>query len=301
MASPTSTTHGKLGALYVLRPNGFSGVGLNDATWGLGFTGAATAYFEVVIDSVGGGTGGVDTFKWRKDGGAWTEDVDITEAEQTLSDGQKITFAADIGHTLGDQWVIGNLKAEACTESTVYAQITTAGNRLLNPNRPPVFTDAGGAKVERINFTNGKATFSGNVGAVTVAGNGGYIPAAALRKVGYLIDWSLNVTLDMADKTVMGDKWKSALPGQAGGSGSANAYFIASDTLFSCLQTALAAGERYFLLKLFNYDPDQDGTGDHHLAWVTFNSFSPSGDIGSVVREAVNFQIDGEISFVANA
>jgi hypothetical protein len=296
MASPTTPTHGKLGALYVFRPNGFSGSGLNDLTWGTGFTGAATAYYEVVIDTVAD----TDKFKWRKNGGAWTSLVSITGAEQTLDEGQKLTFGAITGHTLNDQWGIGNLKAEATTESGTEAQITAAGNRLLNPNAPPTFTDDGGKVVELINFTNGTAKFSGNVGNVTVAGNNGYIPASALRKVGYLVDWSLNVTLDMADCSRMGQQWKEALPGQAGASGSANGYFIGGESLLHCLQEAIAAGDKYFLLQLFNYDPDQDQTGDHINAWVTFTSFQIGADIGSVVKEAVNFQVYKEISFTAN-
>lgn len=300
MGSPIIPVHGRLGALYVLRPNGFKGSGLNDVTWGLAYNGVATGYFEAVIDGVGTGTGGVDTFKWRKNGGAWTSTVDITGAAQTLSDAQTITFAATTGHTANDQWVIGNLAAEPTTEVGVNAQITAEGNRLLNPNATVVFTDDGGKTVLWINYTNGTAKFSGNVGNVVAAGNNGYVPASALQKVGYLIDWSLNVSLDMADKTAMGDNWKSALPGQAGGSGSANAYFVATQTLLNCLQESIADGDKYFLLQLFNYDPDQDQTGDHINAWVTFTSFAPSGTIGAVVKEAVNFQIQGEISFTAN-
>lgn len=294
MGANTAPVHGKLGAVYVLRPNGFSGAGLNDLTFGTGFSGAATAYYEVVIDHVGG----TDSFKWRKNGGAWTEDVNITGAEQTLDEGQKLTFLATTGHTLGDQWVIGNLKAEATTESGVDAQITSAGNRLLNPNAPPAWTDDGGKIALRVNFANGKAAFSGNVGNVTVAGNNGYIPAAALKKVGYLIDWSMNVTLDMADCSRMGQSWKEALPGQAGGSGSANAYFIATESLWHNLKEAIEAGERYFLLQLFTNDAAQDQTGDHYNVWATFTSFALSADIGSVVKEQVNFQINGEIAFV---
>ena len=293
----TAPTHGKLGALYVLRPNGFNGDGLNDLTWGTGYTGAATGYFEVVIDAT---VASPDTFKWRKNGGAWTETVAITGAAQTLSDTQTITFAAVDGHTIGDQWVIGNLKDEATTEATVYAQITTAANRLLNPNAPPTFTDDGGKNVLRINYTNGRATFDANVGNVDVDGNNGYIPAAALQKVGYLIDWSLNTTLDMADASRMGQQWKESLPGQAGAYGSANAYFIATETLLNNLQETIASGEKYFLLQLFTYDPDQDQTGDHITAWVTFTSFALGASISEVVKEQVNFQVVGEISWTDN-
>jgi len=296
MGSPTTPTHGKLGALYVLRPNGFNGAGLNDPTWGTGFTGAATAYYEVVIDA----EAATDTFKWRKNGGAWTAGVAITGLEQTLDEGQKLTFAAVTGHTLADQWVIGNLKAEATTESGASAQITTAANRLLNPNAPPTFTDDGGETALQVNFTNGTAIFSANVGNVTVAGNNGYIPAAALKKVGYLIDWSLALTLDMADCSRMGQQWKEALPGQAGGSGSANGWFIATESLWKNLKEAIESGEKYFLLQLFNYDPDQDQTGDHINAWVSFTAFNLTAAIAEVVKEGVSFQVVGAVSFTAD-
>jgi hypothetical protein len=297
----TTPMHGKLGALYVLRPNGFKGSGLNDLTWGVGSTAADLTYYEVVIDGVGTGGGGVDTFKWRVNGGAWTETVDITGAAQTLADAQTLTFAATTGHTAADQWVIGNLKDEPTTEATPLAQITDATARLLNPNAPPVWTDAGGGTFLSQNFTNGTGTFTAVAGAVTVTGNNGYIPTAALQKVGYLLDWSLTVNLDMADMTAMGDVWKTALPGQAGGSGSANAYFIGGQTLLNCLQESIAAGDKYFLLQLFNYDPDQDQTGDHFNAWVTFTSFALAPTINAVVKETVNFQLHGAISFTEDA
>ena len=298
MASPSTPMHGKLGALYVLRPNGFSGNGLNDATWGVGSTAADLTYYEVEIDHTDASP---DSFKWRVNGGAYTENVDITGAAQALgADGQEITFAAIDGHTVGDRWVIGNLKDEACTVVGSVATITDATARLLNPNAPPTFTPTEAVQELTKNFSGGSATFAAAPGVTTVTGNNGYVPAAALRKVGYLIDWSLNITLDMADCSRMGQNWKEALPGQAGATGSANAYFIGSDTLLSCLQEAIAAGDKYFLLQLFNYDPDQDQTGDHINVWVTFTSFQVGADIGSVVKEAINFQVFGEPSFVAN-
>lgn len=297
MAASTIPTHGKLGALYVLRPNNFSGIGLNDLTWGTGYNGADSAYYEVVIEHAAA----TDKFKWRKDGGAWTEDVDITGAAQTLDEGQQVTFAATTGHTEGDQWVIGNLKAEATSESGTQAQITAAGLRMLNPNAPPTFTDDGGKTVDRINYGNGTATFNGNVGNVTVAGNNGYLPAIALRKVGYVIDWNMNVAVDMADTSRMGQQWKEGIPGFAGGSGGANGYFIGSETLYNVLKSEIEGGNKYFLLQLFTWDASQDQTGDHFNAWVSFTSFNLTAGFGDVVKEALNFQLQGEPAFIADA
>lgn len=295
MGFSTAPTHGKYGALYILRPNGFSGLGLNDLTWGTAATNADSAYYEIVIDH----TGTPDSFKWRKNGGAWTEDVAITGAAQTLDEGQTIIFAATTGHTVVDQWVAGNLVAEATTEAGSEAQITDPLMRLINPNVPPTWTDAGGKTVLRVNYTNGTAVFTGALGVTTVAGNLGYIPAAALRKVGYLIDWSLNVGLDMADASRQGQHWKEWLPGQAGTTGGANGYFIAADTLLSALQESIAAGDKYFLLQLFTYDPSQNQTGDHLNAWVTFTSFALGNSINEVIKENVAFTVYGDISMTA--
>jgi len=354
MASPTTPTHGKWGAIYRLRPNGFEGVGLNDITWGTAFDDQdGSAYFEVVIDA----EGTPDTFKFRKSGGSWTTGISITGSAQylsgesawvaetayslndlvrptthngywykcttagtsdtaeptwpttlgnTVADGtavwtcqgkyQTVTFAATTGHTLNDQWTIGNLVSEACTESGVEAQITDTTRRILNPNVIPTFTDSGGESVETIDFTQGKATFSGNVTAVTVTGNNGYIPSSTLEKVGYLIDWSFTVNFDLADASRMGQSWKEYIPGQAGGSGNANGFFIGGKTFFEGIEN-----QEYFFLQLFNYDPDQDGSGDHFNAWVVFNSEGVNPTMNEAVKESLGFTLHGIPSFTANA
>jgi len=302
MASPNTPTHGLYGAIYRLRPNNFKGQGLNDVTWGTGYSGGgSSAYFEVVIDSELGGTGGVDTFKWRKDGGVWTENVDISGAAQTLSDSQTITFAATTGHTLNDQWVIGNLDSEACTESGTTAQITAAAKRIINPNAPPTFTDSGGETVLIVNYTEGKAIFTGNVTTVTVSGNNGYIVLSCLEKVGYLTNWSFTANLDLADMSYMGQKWKEWLPGMAGGTGNAEAFFIGCDTFFSDIEDNIDGTQNYFFLQLFNYDPDQDQTGDHFNVWVTFTGWNVNAPIGEIVKEPINFQLHNIPSFTANS
>lgn len=78
----------------------FVGAGLDDCNSSGEFTGLADALYEVEIDA----TGTPDTFKWRKDGGAYTAGVAITGAAQVLSDGVQIKFSATTGHTLADKW-----------------------------------------------------------------------------------------------------------------------------------------------------------------------------------------------------
>ncbi len=297
MASPSTPTHGKLGAIYRRRPGGFVGAGLNDVTWGLAYAGAASAYFEVVIDAAGT----PDTFKWRKDGGAWTAGVAITGAAQTLSDGQTVTCAATTCHAVDDSWAIGNLKAEAATESGVEAQVTAAANRILNPNSPPTWTDSGGETVQVENFSKGWAEFTGNVTVVTLEGNDGYVPAAALEKVGYLRDWSFSATVEMADASVMGEQWKTALPGLASFSGQAGSFFIGTKTFLDDLGAVVGGSAEKVLLKLFSYDPDQDGTGDHFICWTVLSGVSVGASLNEIVNEKITFSGDGAPSFTANA
>jgi len=292
-----SATHGKLGAIYRLRPNGFKGDGLNDVTWGTGFSGASSAYFTVVIQT----PGTPDIFMWRKDVGEWTEDVEITGEAQTLSDGQQITFGATTGHTSADAWVISNLKDEACTESGTEAQITNSVKRLLNPNDPPTFSDSGGKNVLTIDYTQGKAVFDENVTIVTVTGNNGYIFLTSLEKVGYLFEWNLNINLDLSEISAMGEQWKSWLPGVASGEGGAGSYFPGKDSFFEAFKDGADGSQAYFLLKLFTYDPDQDQTGDHFNVWVSFKSINVNAPIGEIVKEAIGFTLHGIPSFKANA
>lgn len=88
-----------------IEPVFFNGTGLDDATSNSGngvWGGTKDSVFTIEI-SVAGGT---DSFKWKKDSGAFSGDIAITGAAQALSDGVTITFAATTGHTLTDQWTI---------------------------------------------------------------------------------------------------------------------------------------------------------------------------------------------------
>lgn len=79
-----------------------TGSGLSDITSGGTYSGTTTSTYEVEID----GTGTPDTFKWKKDSGAYTTTVAITGSAQTLAEGVTVTFAATTGHTSGNIWKI---------------------------------------------------------------------------------------------------------------------------------------------------------------------------------------------------
>jgi hypothetical protein len=84
----------------------FTGSGLNDGILTGHYEGTTTIHYYVRIDSVGGGTGGVDTFEWSKDNFSTTEatDVDIDTDGVALDNNISITFNAATGHTLNDVW-----------------------------------------------------------------------------------------------------------------------------------------------------------------------------------------------------
>jgi len=187
-----------------------------------------------------------------------------------------------------------SLSSEACTESGTTAQITDAAKRLLDPNNPPVFTSTGGENVLSINYTTGTVYFDGNVDidTVTVTGTDCYYAASELDKVGYVTDWTLNISVDLADSSYMGQAWKSFTAGQAGGSGSVGAFFIGDDSFLDGI-----TNKEYFLLQLFTYDPSQDQTGDHFKAWSLFNSNGVSAAVGDTVKETMDFTVEGIPSF----
>jgi hypothetical protein len=82
----------------------FNGSGPDDLSSGgtAASTIATPATFTVQIAT----TGTPDTFKWKKDTGAFSSNVNITASPQTLSDGVTVTFAQTTGHTVGDEWTV---------------------------------------------------------------------------------------------------------------------------------------------------------------------------------------------------
>jgi hypothetical protein len=76
--------------------------GPDDAAAGGTYTGITGSVYEVEIDA----EGTPDTFKWRKDAGAYTSGVNITGAAQTLAEGIQITFTGTDNHTLADKWTL---------------------------------------------------------------------------------------------------------------------------------------------------------------------------------------------------
>jgi hypothetical protein len=192
-----------------------------------------------------------------------------------------------------------DLSAEPCTESGSQARITDPDRRLLNPNADISFVDSGGANLLAIRHVSGIGVFDAEVTAVTVTGTGAYIPAANLVKVGYLYDWQFSADLATSEKTVFQDNWKDWEPGQTEATGSAEGFFAGAEW-FDNIGDQVDGTMWKFLLQLFSYDPDNDGTGDHFNAWVIFNGLNTSAPLGEMVKEKISFQVCGMPAFVPN-
>ena len=101
----------------------FTGTGLDDATLVGHYQGTTTQTFYVRIDSVGGGTGGVDTFEWSLDNFSTTEatDIDVDTDPVALADGISVVWVSTTGHTLNDIW--------SGSASPVNVDVGVTGNR----------------------------------------------------------------------------------------------------------------------------------------------------------------------------
>ena len=82
-------------------------------------------------------TGTADTFKWKKDAGAYTTGVAITAASQTLAEGVTVTFAVIAGHTLADLWTI-------TVETPARVNLDTLGNLIVYKNKNGVIVPLDG-------------------------------------------------------------------------------------------------------------------------------------------------------------
>lgn len=79
-----------------------TGAGLDDLTSGGTYTATADHTYEFIIST----EAAADKFKWRVDGGAWSAEVEITGAAQSIENGLEITFGAVTGHTKDDVWTV---------------------------------------------------------------------------------------------------------------------------------------------------------------------------------------------------
>ncbi len=112
--------------------------------------------------------------------------------------------------------------------------------------------------------------------------------------VGYSVDWSINVALDMADASRQAQSWKEGLPGQAGWSGSCTFHFVAGNTEQKALMDNIVAatpGTKLTDIKWLLEGSTSGFTGNLFLT-----NMAVSTALGAVVNVSFNFQGDGALT-----
>jgi len=195
-----------------------------------------------------------------------------------------------------------NLAAEACTVVGNTAQITDTAKRLLNPNCTDlVFTPTNAVAELKIDLLIGMVYYDGAPGVTTVAGTTAYIDQATeLIKTAYLFNWTLDVSLQAAERTEFQADWKTFDPGLAEASGSIEGYLVGSNWWDDVEDLVDGTQGAAWLLRLFSWDKDDDMTGDHYDMWAILSGFGVNVPVGELVKETITFQVTGGINFTAD-
>jgi len=119
-------------------------------------------------------------------------------------------------------------------------------------------------------------------------------------EIEYSADWTINVSVDLADASYQGQAWKNNVVGQAGWTGSMTFHFVAGNTeqkaLLDNIVTA-APGTKLADIKFSLED-----TGDY--LWSTaangifINGFAVTAAVGDTVNCSFDFTGDGALVLV---
>lgn len=66
------------------------------------YSGTGTGFYEVKCTT----SGTPDKFRWRKNFGTWSAEVEVTGSAQTLSNGVTVTFDSTANSAVGDRWFV---------------------------------------------------------------------------------------------------------------------------------------------------------------------------------------------------
>lgn len=111
--------------------------------------------------------------------------------------------------------------------------------------------------------------------------------------------WNIEVSLDMADISRVGQHWKEGLPGQAGWSGSFSGQLVLGNTQQKAFVDNIIAttpGTKLTDVKFLLDESTNAFTGD-----VYITSFSTSPAVGDKVSFTFNFQGNGALTVVDDA
>lgn len=165
--------------------------------------------------------------------------------------------------------------SEACTESADTAQITDTAKRILDPNETQTFTDTGAETVTRIDYTIGKAYFTGNV--TTVTADGKHVLAANIDEIGNLFGWSLETSLELVDTTCFGATFKATEAGMISWNGSAEGYFLNS-TWKDYMDLTKMWIIKFYIDATYGF-----------MGWTNITGLSEAANVNEVIKETITF------------
>lgn len=109
--------------------------------------------------------------------------------------------------------------------------------------------------------------------------------------IDYSVDWSISVSLDIADASRQGQHWKESVPGQAGWSGSMTFHFVAGNVQQKAMMDNIIAAIPG--TKLTDIKFQLEDTGDFYSGDIWVNGFSTSASVGDVVNCSFDFTGEG--------
>jgi len=115
----------------------------------------------------------------------------------------------------------------------------------------------------------------------------------------YSLGWTMEIDLDMADASRVGQHWKEALPGQAGWRGTFEIYFVAGNTeqkAFFDNLVAATPGTKLTDVKFLLDASTNAFDGD-----IFITGISVPATIGDVVKATVSYQGNGAVSLTDTA
>ena len=151
---------------------------LSDMTAGGAYSGTASRFFRIQIDS----SGAPDTFSWWLSTSAtntvWNaQSVPLSGGTDTLGEGMTVTFATTTGHTAGDRWDFITKRAverlaldgSICSSSTSVAGVTTYSPAGCTPLAPNSYAASGNQIEEEDSVYFGVGGGSGGGGGGPIA------------------------------------------------------------------------------------------------------------------------------------
>jgi len=130
------------------------------------------------------------------------------------------------------------------------------------------------------------------------SGNGGVLQTSpddsTYSAIASLQSWTLEQAADTIETSSMGTALgKTFIPGQTSFSGSADALWNDDDTSMESIQTALAAGDTTFYIKLY---PVGTSSGDYYSGAIVLTGFSITSSLNGPIGFSFTFQGTGVLT-----